>query len=40
MCHVGGCLDATVRRAPKPRGRRLNSRTLDHHRTPEPREHK
>jgi len=32
-------LEATVIDGPKARGRKLNSRTLEHQRTPESREH-
>jgi len=32
-------LEATVRGGPKPRGRRLNSRILEHQSTPDSREH-
>ena len=32
-------LEATVRGEPKPRGRRLNSQTLEHQRTPDSKEY-
>ena len=39
VLYEGKTLDVTVRGGPTPRGRRLNSRTLDHHRTTDTREH-
>jgi len=39
MMHGWRSLGDTVREGPKLRGRKLNSKTLEHQRTPESREH-